>query len=58
MDDEDMDSLSAMNKGQRPDRQPSAIQQQFYVDVAKLCLTHRKPLVTTSYVSLGDAGIA
>jgi saccharopine dehydrogenase (NADP+, L-glutamate forming) len=46
---EDMESLSAMIKD--ADLTVSLLPYKYHVDVAKLCLTHRKPLVTTSYVS-------
>jgi saccharopine dehydrogenase (NADP+, L-glutamate forming) len=46
---EDMKSLSAMIKD--ADLTVSLLPYKYHVDVAKLCLTHRKPLVTTSYVS-------
>jgi saccharopine dehydrogenase (NADP+, L-glutamate forming) len=46
---EDMDSLSAMVRDS--DLTVSLLPYKYHVDVAKLCLTHRKPLVTTSYVS-------
>ena len=46
---EDMESLSAMIKD--ADLTVSLLPYRYHVDVAKLCLTHRKPLVTTSYVS-------
>jgi len=46
---EDMDSLSAMVRDS--DLTVSLLPYRYHVDVAKLCLTHRKPLVTTSYVS-------
>jgi saccharopine dehydrogenase-like NADP-dependent oxidoreductase len=46
---EDMESLSAMVKD--ADLTVSLLPYRYHVNVAKLCLTHRKPLVTTSYVS-------
>ena len=46
---EDMDTLSAMVKDS--DLTVSLLPYRYHVDVAKLCLKHRKPLVTTSYVS-------
>jgi len=46
---EDMDTLNAMVRDS--DLTVSLLPYRYHVDVAKLCLTHRKPLVTTSYVS-------
>jgi saccharopine dehydrogenase-like NADP-dependent oxidoreductase len=46
---EDMESLSAMIKD--ADLTVSLLPYRYHVDVAKLCLIHRKSLVTTSYVS-------
>jgi saccharopine dehydrogenase-like NADP-dependent oxidoreductase len=46
---EDMDALSVMVKDS--DLTVSLLPYRYHVDVAKLCLKHRKPLVTTSYVS-------
>lgn len=46
---EDMESLSVMVKD--ADLTVSLLPYRYHVDVAKLCLQHRKPLVTTSYVS-------
>jgi saccharopine dehydrogenase-like NADP-dependent oxidoreductase len=46
---EDMESLSAMVKD--ADLTVSLLPYRYHVDVAKLCLKHSKPLVTTSYVS-------
>ena len=37
--------------GQRQRSSVSLLPYKYHVDVAKLCLKHRKPLVTTSYVS-------
>ncbi len=46
---EDMETLSVMIK--ESDLAVSLLPYKYHVDVAKLCLKHRKPLVTTSYVS-------
>lgn len=46
---DDMDTLSAMVRDS--DLTVSLLPYKYHVDVAKLCLKHRKPLVTTSYVS-------
>jgi len=46
---EDMDTLAAMIK--ESDLAVSLLPYKYHVDVAKLCLKYRKPLVTTSYVS-------
>ncbi|MRR20593.1 saccharopine dehydrogenase [bacterium] len=46
---EDTDTLSVMIK--ESDLAVSLLPYRYHVDVAKLCLKHRKPLVTTSYVS-------
>ncbi len=46
---EDMDALSVMVKDS--DLTVSLLPYRYHVDVARLCLKHRKPLVTTSYVS-------
>ncbi len=45
----DNKALSAMVEG--ADLTVSLLPYRFHVEVAKVCLTHRKPLVTTSYVS-------
>lgn len=46
---EDMETLSNMVRD--TDLAVSLLPYRYHVDVAKLCLKHRKPLVTTSYVS-------
>ena len=46
---EDMDTLSNMVRD--TDLTVSLLPYRYHVEVAKLCLKHRKPLVTTSYVS-------
>lgn len=46
---EDMETLSVMIR--ESDLAVSLLPYKYHVDVAKLCLKHRKPLVTTSYVS-------
>lgn len=46
---EDMNTLSDMVRD--TDLTVSLLPYRYHVDVAKLCLKHRKPLVTTSYVS-------
>lgn len=46
---EDMDKLSGMVND--ADLTVSLLPYRYHVDVAKVCLEHRKPLVTTSYVS-------
>lgn len=46
---EDMDSLSSMVRDS--DLTVSLLPYRYHVEVGKLCLKHRKPLVTTSYVS-------
>ena len=46
---DDMDTLNTMVRDS--DLTVSLLPYKYHVDVAKLCLKHRKPLVTTSYVS-------
>jgi saccharopine dehydrogenase-like NADP-dependent oxidoreductase len=46
---DDMDTLNTMVRDS--DLTVSLLPYRYHVDVAKLCLKHRKPLVTTSYVS-------
>lgn len=46
---DDMETLSGMVK--EHDLSVSLLPYRYHVDVAKLCLKHHKPLVTTSYVS-------
>ena len=46
---DDMDNLNTMVR--ESDLTVSLLPYKYHVDVAKLCLKHRKPLVTTSYVS-------
>jgi len=46
---EDMDALSSIVS--KNDLTVSLLPYRYHVDVARLCLKHRKPLVTTSYVS-------